>query len=363
MSSSPALVVIVGAGELGVGLFERLTANASDQLAGRWLEIHVVDPRLSPTAKHALRTVSAGVSVRAHSASAVDVTGGPDEPQRVALDAGTPITADLVLLAQGLPGTAADPQQRAKAEFADWHGLRYHRPLKGDAPDFGAILAGVDVLVRDVGAVTGSLVTRLLEDRGGRFVQAPDGGLHYRPTGAEPQVHLLTPDRPAWTYETVQPGAPGWRRRRAALVAAGVAVRHPATTKLATDAVRGAFLLHSGGEQVIARTLIEPDAGFGPLRDSADPLLRALAERGELAGWSATGAHLDSRGLGHPRRLALGPLSGVAVNDALVRRVLTSLASRPTPRREESAAEARVAEPPAPVGSFTRSSMVTALRG
>jgi hypothetical protein len=351
--SSPAVVVIVGAGALGVSLFERLAAHAPALLAGRPLEIRVVDPRLSPEARHAVRTVPAGVSAQTQPASAVDITGGPDEPQRVSLDAGTPITADLVLLAQGPPGTLADPQQRARAEFAAWHGLRYHRPRRADAPDLGAILASVDVLVRDGGAVTGSLVTLLLERRGGRFVPGPDGGLRYRPTGAEPRVHLLAPERPAWTNETVQPGALEWRRRRAALVMAGVAVRHPATTKLIPDAVRGAFLLHSGGEQVIARTLIEPDAGFGPLRGSADPLLRALAERGELAGWSANGTHLDRCGREHPRRFAFGPLTGVVVNDALVRRMLTSLAAtapRPAPasRRDLPTAEARVPGPPGP---------------
>lgn len=358
---SPAVVALIGAGQRGVGLLERLTALAPTLLAGRQLEVHVVDANPfgggHRTAERGepwrpVRAAPAGVRIRAHRTTAIDVTGRPDGPQRVTLDSGPSIVADLVLLAQGRPGTAPDPEQRARAAFADWYGLQYHRPREGKAPDLGAILAGVDILVRDAGSVTDALVTLLLERRGGRFVSGPDGSLRYRPTGAEPLVHLLAPDRPIWTHETAARSGSTWRRRRAALVAAGIAVRHPATAQLATDAVRGAFLLQSGADQVAARTLIEPDTRFGPLRASADPLLRALAERGELAGWSGTGATLDQHGREHGRRFAFGSLVGPtsssgdpgAGDEAAASRTLTLLATLPArpvpaPRRDLSTIE------------------------
>ena len=375
--ASPAVVALIGAGPRGVGLLERLTALAPALLSGRQLEIHVIDA--DPFGGHwplaersepwrAVRTAPAGVCVRTHRTTAVDLTGRPDGPQRVTLDPGPPIVADLVLLAQGRPGTAPDPEQRARAAFADWYGLHYHRPREGEAPDLGAILAGVDVLIRDAGPVTDALVTLLLERRGGRFVPTSDGSLRYRSSGAEPRVHLLAPDWPNWTHETTGRNGSEWRRRRAALVAAGVAVRHPASAKLTTDAVRGAFLLQRGADQVAARTLIEPDARFGPLRASADPLLRALAERGELAGWSGAGATLDRQGREHGRRFAFGRLVGPtsstgqpeAEDEAAARRALTLLAALPArpvpaPRRDVSTIEAGGGDARAQPSPFSRS--------
>ncbi|TQS40278.1 FAD/NAD(P)-binding protein [Cryptosporangium phraense] len=278
-------VVLVGAGSRGTDLLERLTASGSP------LQIDVVDPRPGPLPD----------AVRVHRTTAVDLVdtaGGPDGPQSVALASGCPLDADVVLLAQGRPGTRPTPEQWARADFADWHGLRYRRPREGDAIDLTDVPAGVDVLLRDAGALTGDLIAPLTLGRGGHYSYG-----EYRPSGGEPRIHLLPSGRPEWTLSL----GPAWAERRAALIRAGVAIPHPAGEPVRPDAARAAFVLGP----VASRTLIEPDTADGPLRASADPLLRTLAERGELAGWSGTGALLDRHGRAHPRRFAFGRLTGV----------------------------------------------------
>ncbi|GAA0259986.1 GNAT family N-acetyltransferase [Cryptosporangium japonicum] len=370
-------VVLVGAGPRGTGLLDRLTTLAPTLLPGRDLEVHVVDPfpfgsgrrwradqpevwsldgpspltdgatvRAWAAANPRVRTprpgeplartlvgeyltwafwrtvrlAPPGVSVRTHRASAVDL-----DDRAVVLDTGTVLPADVVLLAQGRPGSLPTPGQRARAEFADRFGLHHRRPRDGDpaAPD--DVAAGADVAVRDVGPLTGDLVTLLTLGRGGRYV---DG--EYRPTGLEPRIRLLPPGHPPWTGEPSPDAAAAWARRRAALTRAGVLT---AGNAVRPDVDRRAFVLDDG---TATRTLIEPDTGTGPLARSDDTLLRTLATRGELAGWSGTGALLDRVGRAHPRRFAFGALPGTAgfhpENDAAARRVLGLLADVP-PRR------------------------------
>ncbi|SHM52690.1 FAD/NAD(P)-binding protein [Cryptosporangium aurantiacum] len=390
MASTPVRVVLVGAGPRGTGLLERLTAHASALLSDRPLDLHVVDPfpfgpgriwqperagvdRLDsvddtailpgePSARawaaaharwggapageplgrqafghyltwafwHTVRTAPAGVTIRTHLGSAVDVVGEPDGPQHVVLDTGAELTADVVVLAQGRAGTRPTAEQWKLADFADWRGLRYERPRDGDTLSFDGVPAGVDVLIRDAGPVTGDLVALLTVARGGRYV-----GDTYRPTGAEPRIHLRSPARPDLAPVRRPAAAAAWEKRRAALVDAGVVVPHPASDVVVPDATRNAFVLGTGAAAVAARTLIEPDTAWGPLRSSDDPLLRALAERGELAGWSGSGALLDRHGVAHPRRFAYGPLVGGAdtltgtalatENDVAARHVLAVL--------------------------------------
>ncbi|MFI5954694.1 hypothetical protein [Cryptosporangium sp. NPDC051539] len=308
-------VVLVGAGSRGTGVLARLVASAPEFLDGRPLLVDVVDPRPLPQAADA-----PGVTIRIHRATAVDLAGDPDGPQSVALESGAcPLETDVVLLAQGRPGTRPTPGQWACADFADWHGLRYRRPREGDPVDLADVPAGVDILVRDAGPLTDDLIAPLTLGRGGYYAYGD-----YRPSGGEPRVHLLPPVRPEWTGPARPEAAAVWSERRAALVRAGVAVVHPGADALHADATRAAFVLGP----IASRTLIEPDTGHGPLRASADPLLRTLAERGELAGWSGDGALLDRHGHAHPRRFASGALPGV---DISARTVLSVLAGTPVP--------------------------------
>jgi hypothetical protein len=331
----PAVVLVVGAGPRGTNLVERLAHHAPALLPGRPLRVHVADPH--PFVR-GWGQPPANVTVHTHRALVTDLAGEPNGLQRATLGTGETVLADVILLAQGLPGTEPNDEQRVRAAFADWHGLCYVRPREGDAPELDAVLAGVDVLVREAGPRTHQAIALLLEGRGGRFVAAPDGQLVYRPSGAEPRLHLLAPEWPTWTHALDHTAGEDWARRRAALVRARVLVEENPQSRLFMDAVRGAFVLHGEGSFVAARTLIEPDVAFGPLRSSADQLLCALARRGELAGWSATGAFLDRRGVEHDRRYAFGVLTSGAGPapraEISARRTLTllaSLAAPPTP--------------------------------
>ncbi|WP_084701134.1 GNAT family N-acetyltransferase [Cryptosporangium arvum] len=375
-------VVLVGAGPRGTGLLERLTALAPARLPGRDLQLDVVDPfpfgsgrlwradqpevwslddtfplvdgpavRAWAAANPRVRTPQPGeplaralvgdyltwafwrtvrlapprVAVRTYRASAVDL-----DERGVVLDTGSVLPADVVLLTQGRPGSLPTPDQRARARFADRFGLRYERPRAGDPAALDQVPAGTDVAVRDAGTLTGDLVALLTLGRGGRYA---DG--EYHPTGLEPRLRLLPPEHPPWTDEP-RPGD-AWPHRRAALTRAGV-LTSGHTVRL--DVGRRAFVLDDG---TAVRTLVEPDIGTGEPRRSDDALLRALAARGELAGWSGTGALLDRTGRAHPRRFAFGPLPGPAgprgENDAAARRVLDLLAAVP-PRRTARATTA-----------------------
>ncbi|WP_428986094.1 FAD/NAD(P)-binding protein [Streptomyces pyxinae] len=126
-----------------------------------------------------------------HRTTATAVTGPPDGPQRVRL-AGRehPVTADLVVLAQGHLGSAPAGEHRDHAAFARRHG-RFHL-----APDFSAdadlsgLRPGSRVILRGFGLAFVDLMTLLTEGRGGTYRTEPDGTLRYLPSGREPVLHV-----------------------------------------------------------------------------------------------------------------------------------------------------------------------------
>lgn len=129
------------------------------------------------------------VEVRVHGGRAVDVEDRPDGRQRVVVDTGRVITADVVVLALGHLDADPDPESARLAGFAERHGRHYLPPSYTADEDLSAIPAGDDVIVRGLGLAFVDLVVLLTEGRGGRFVPRPDGGLDYVPSGQEPFLH------------------------------------------------------------------------------------------------------------------------------------------------------------------------------
>ena len=123
-----------------------------------------------------------------HAASVVrvdDVDGG----QRVVLDSGLELDADIVLYALGHTGTEPEPEHKSLSETALANDLFYLPPAFTADADTSALAAGEPVIVRGMGLAAVDLVVLLTEGRGGRFVPGDDG-LEYQPSGDEPHLYL-----------------------------------------------------------------------------------------------------------------------------------------------------------------------------
>jgi uncharacterized NAD(P)/FAD-binding protein YdhS len=131
------------------------------------------------------------VTVEWHPTTATSVTGPADGPQQVHL-AGLagPLTADLVVLAQGHLDSAPSDGHTANARFARRHGLFHLPPAYTADADLSALRPGQHVLVRGFGLAFVDLMSLLTEGRGGEFHAGTDGGLVYRPSGREPVLHV-----------------------------------------------------------------------------------------------------------------------------------------------------------------------------
>jgi hypothetical protein len=264
-------LVVVGAGPKGIGLLERIAANAAE-LARERLTVHLVDPfppgpgrvwrfaqspllrmnstpedvtmftddtvlcagpvrpgptlaewvagvrdgtiraDVDPSLTAELRSVTATtfptrrlqsaylawfhewvlaalpdtVDVRVHATRAVDVTGTQDGAQTVWLADGTPLVADVVVLALGHLDAAPGPEEARTAAAAREHGLRYVPPAYTADLDLSDLAPAEPVLVRGFGLAFVDLVVLLTEGRGGRFTHADGEALVYHPSGAEP---------------------------------------------------------------------------------------------------------------------------------------------------------------------------------
>ncbi|MBF9069972.1 FAD/NAD(P)-binding protein [Streptacidiphilus fuscans] len=130
-------------------------------------------------------------TVRVHREAAVDVRGGPDEPQQVVLASGNTVTADLVVLTLGHLDARPESDEQRLTDFAGRHRLHYLPPAY--SADLGAeldeIAPGEDVVLRGFGLAAVDLIVLLTEGRGGRYLPRTDGSLAYLPSGREPVLH------------------------------------------------------------------------------------------------------------------------------------------------------------------------------
>ncbi|MDQ0823251.1 putative NAD(P)/FAD-binding protein YdhS [Arthrobacter sp. V4I6] len=106
----------------------------------------------------------------------------------VRLAAGTQLRADVVVSALGHTDSLPGAQSAAWADFAARHGGFHAPPSYTTDVDYSRIRAGQDVIVAGMGLAFVDLLVLLMEGRGGRFEDAPDGGLRYLPSGAEPRI-------------------------------------------------------------------------------------------------------------------------------------------------------------------------------
>ncbi|MFE6623347.1 FAD/NAD(P)-binding protein [Streptomyces sp. NPDC057740] len=141
--------------------------------------------------RRALAELPPTVTVEWHRTTATAVTGPADGPQQVHLaDRATPLTADLVVLAQGHIGSLPAAEHRDHAAFARRHG-RFHLPPEFSADaDLSALRPGEHVILRGFGLAFIDLMSLLTEGRGGTYRTEPDGTLTYLPSGREPVLHV-----------------------------------------------------------------------------------------------------------------------------------------------------------------------------
>ncbi|CAL9341506.1 FAD/NAD(P)-binding protein [Streptomyces sp. enrichment culture] len=141
--------------------------------------------------RRVLAQLPPAVTVEWHPATATAVTGPPDGPQQVHLAGrATPLTADLVVLAQGHLGSTPAAEHREHAAFARRHG-RFHLPPEFSADaDLSALCPGEHVVLRGFGLAFIDLMVLLTEGRGGSYRTEADGTLTYLPSGREPVLHV-----------------------------------------------------------------------------------------------------------------------------------------------------------------------------
>lgn len=132
------------------------------------------------------------VTVHRDTASAVELEEGEPEPgaesYRVRLASGAMLRADVVIASLGHTDSLPEPESAAWAGFAARHGAFHAAPSYTTDVDYSPLAAGQDVIVSGMGLAFVDLLVLLMEGRGGRFEELPDGGLRYRPSGAEPRL-------------------------------------------------------------------------------------------------------------------------------------------------------------------------------
>lgn len=112
---------------------------------------------------------------------------GP-ERYRVRLAGGAVLHADVVVASLGHTDSLPEPESAVWAGFAARHGAFHAAPSYTTDVDYAPLAAGQDVIVSGMGLAFVDLLVLLMEGRGGRFEELPDGGLRYLPSGAEPRL-------------------------------------------------------------------------------------------------------------------------------------------------------------------------------
>lgn len=146
--------------------------------------------------QRAVAALPPSVRVTSHRRRAVSVTdiapaaGHSGPQQRVALDDGTVLTADIVVLAMGYLDRIATATEVDLAAAADASGLTYIPPGYTADIDLRGLRAGQRVLVRGFGLAFIDVQVLVFQGRGGRFTAGADDELVYTPSGAEPVLYV-----------------------------------------------------------------------------------------------------------------------------------------------------------------------------
>lgn len=163
---------------------DELRALGPATFATRRLQSHYLDWVLRRT----LAMLPPQVRVRRHRTRAVGLRRGA--PDRVLLDGGDELAADVLVLASGHLDAAPTAAEADLADHAARHGLRYFPPEQTTDSALDIIPAGETVIARGMGLAFVDLMVLLFEGRGGRFHDRDDGALDYEPCGDEPFLHV-----------------------------------------------------------------------------------------------------------------------------------------------------------------------------
>lgn len=168
------------------GLAEAADSLVADSFASREIQ----SMYLRWTFDRVVASLPATVTVTSHQQRAVsvrDITGSVAQ-QRVRLQDGTDLIADLVVLAQGYLDRRPTRAEAALAAAAEQQGLTYLPPDHTANIDLSGLRAGEKVLVRGFGLAFIDLMVLVFEGRGGRFEGNQE--LTYRPSGTEPVLYV-----------------------------------------------------------------------------------------------------------------------------------------------------------------------------
>lgn len=145
--------------------------------------------------RRAVSRLSPDATVTVHADTAVGIEPAPDASgdcddggYLVRLAGGAKLPADVVVSALGHTDSLPDAASSAWADFAARHGGFHAPPSYTTDVDYSPLLPGQDVIVSGMGLAFVDLLVLLMEGRGGRFEDTPDGGLAYLPSGAEPRI-------------------------------------------------------------------------------------------------------------------------------------------------------------------------------
>lgn len=127
-------------------------------------------------------------SVTTHRSTAVGISPLADGGHEVVLANGRTLHADILVTALGHTDSLPDAASSGYADFAARHGGYHAAPSYTTDVDYSGIAPGQDVIVSGMGLAFVDLLVILMEGRGGRFEEAPDGGLRYLPSGREPRL-------------------------------------------------------------------------------------------------------------------------------------------------------------------------------
>jgi hypothetical protein len=145
--------------------------------------------------RRAAARLAPDATVTVHQDTAVGIEPAParsgdydDGGYLVRLAGGAALPADIVVSALGHTDSLPDADSAAWADFAARHGRFHASPSYTTDVDYSPLLPGQDVIVSGMGLAFVDLLVLLMEGRGGRFMETPDGGLEYLPSGAEPRI-------------------------------------------------------------------------------------------------------------------------------------------------------------------------------
>ena len=183
-------VEAIRAGRLRADIEPSLLAEMNTIASGHFATRRLLGAYLDWCFREILTELPDMIKVRTHTASAIDVTGEPDGPQRVRLDTGLDLfPIDAVVFTIGLLEAEPDRQEQDMLDFATRHGAKYMPSGFTTDLELSDIGSGDTVLVRGFGLACTDLMVLLTEGRGGEF-STTAGQMVYKPSGAEPRLYV-----------------------------------------------------------------------------------------------------------------------------------------------------------------------------